>query len=131
VTVGARERLPSPMAIDCVVINDVATRTLVVRLPDSAGGHVRSLWGQAFHQLRRAEEEGWPAAYPFLWGGAFGDRQIVHGRAGDGLSALFHFPPGAGAGVYARLIGKPGLYAIATIDRGLSRFMSVQFLNRP
>jgi hypothetical protein len=130
VTAGVQERLPSPMAIDCVVIIDYTARVLAVRLPDSAGGHVRSLWGQAYHQLRRAAEDGWPASYPFLWGGAFGDREIVHGLPGDGLMVTFHFPAGVGDGAFPKLVGKPGLYAIATIDRGLCRFMSVQFLNR-
>jgi hypothetical protein len=100
-----------------------------VRLPDSAGGDAISLWRQAYSQLRRAEESGWPASHPFLWGGAFGNRQIVHGKPGDGLALTFHFPAGVGDGVYAKLIGRPGLAAIVTIDRGLCRFLSVQFLN--
>ena len=118
------------MAVDCVVVVDYESRVLAVRLPDTAGGHSRSLWNQAYRQLRAAEEAGWPASHPWLWGGAFGDRQIVHGKPGDALTLTFHFPVGVGD-VYARLIGKPGLYAIVTIDRGLCQFMSCQFIQRP
>jgi hypothetical protein len=121
VTVGVREGLPQPMAVDGVVTADYAARTLAVRLPDSAGGHAVSLWRQAYQQLRQAEEGSWRNAHPFLWrtappvlwGGAFGDRQIVHGEPGDGQQLLFHFPPGVEA--YTRLVGKPGLAAIVTI----------------
>jgi hypothetical protein len=102
-----------------------------VRLPDSAGGHARSLWRQAHAQLVAAEQSGWPAATPFLWGGALGNRQIVHGLPGDGLALTFHFPAGVGDGVYPKLISKPGLAAIVTLDCELCRFLSVQFLNRP
>jgi hypothetical protein len=66
---------------------------------------------------------------PFLWGGAFGNRQIVHGKPGDGQQLVFHFPLGESA--FARLIGKPGLRAIVTIDRNLCQFMSCQFIQRP
>jgi hypothetical protein len=44
------------------------------------------------------------------------------------LALTFHFPVGVEA--YAKLIGRPGLAAIVTVDRELCRFMSVQFLNR-
>jgi hypothetical protein len=29
------------------------------------------------------------------------------------------------------LVGKPGVYVIVTLDRGLRRFLNVRFLNRP
>jgi hypothetical protein len=114
-----------------VVTPDYAAWTLAVRLPDSAGWHARSLWRQAHGQLVAAEQSGWRTAHSFLWGGALGNRQIVHGLPGDGLALTFHFPAGVGDGVYAKLIGRPGLAAIVTLDRELCRFMSVQFLNRP
>jgi hypothetical protein len=129
VSVGVRERLPSPMAVDGVVTPDYEARTLAVRLPDSAGGHSLSLWRQAYGQLRRADEDGWTGSHPFLWGGDGKNREIVHGKPGDGLQLVFHFPLGESA--FSRLIGKPGLRAIVTIDRNLCRFMSCQFLNRP
>jgi hypothetical protein len=117
------------MAVDGAVTADYEARTLAVRLPDTAGGHAMSLWRQAYGQLRAAEEAGWPASHPWFWGGAFGHRQLVHGKPGDGLQLVFHFPVGESA--YSRLIGKPGLYAIVTIDRGLCQFMSCQFIQRP
>jgi hypothetical protein len=130
VTVGVREGLPQPMAVDGVVTADYAARTLAVRLPDSAGGHAVSLWRQAYGQLRKAEEGSWRVAHPTLWGGAFGDRQVVHGKPGDFGHLVFHFPPGVGVDVYSRLVGKPRLAAIVVIDRSLCQFMSVQFIHR-
>jgi hypothetical protein len=94
VTARVRERLPQPLALDGVVVIDYAARVLAVRLPDSAGGHARSLWRQAHVQLVAAEQSGWRAAHPFLWGGALRNREIVHGLPGDGLALLFHFPVG-------------------------------------
>jgi hypothetical protein len=41
----------------------------------------------------------------------------------------FHFPPGTPG--YAELIGKPGLTAILTMDRGTGHILGVKFLNRP
>jgi hypothetical protein len=113
VTAGVRERLPSPRAVDGVVVIDYAARVLAVRLPDSARGHARSLWRQAHVQLVAAAESGWRSATPFLWGGAFGNRQIVHGLPGGGLALTFHFP--AGVEAYAKLISQPGLAAIVTL----------------
>ena len=108
---------------------DVATRTLIVRRPQSAiSGYEKLLWREAHGALTRAVDSGWLTADPFVWGGAFGDRQIVHGLPGDDLALLFHFP--AGESTYGRLVGKPGLAAIVTVDRNLRRFMSVQFLHR-
>jgi hypothetical protein len=92
---------------------------------------------EACQALRKAEESGWPASSPFLWGGALGNHQIVHGLPGDGLALTFHFPADVGDGVYGKLIGRPGvgrdcsadpgLAAIVTLDRELCRFVSVQF----
>jgi hypothetical protein len=125
-----RARLREPLAVDGVVVSDPTARTSVVRLSELAGGYARLLWRQAHAQLVTAKQSGWPAATPFLWGGAFRNRQIVHGLPGDGLALTFHFPAGVGDGVYAKLISKPGLAAIVTLDRELCRFMSIQFLNR-
>jgi hypothetical protein len=63
-----------------------------------------------------------------VWGGAFGNRQIVYAAPGEYQVLLFRFAPGQTE--YSKLVGKPNLTAIVTIDRELSRFMSVQFLHR-
>jgi hypothetical protein len=71
VSLFATERLPQPYAIDCPVSNDVLSRTLVVRLPEKAGGYEKLLWRQAYQAYRAAEESGWgggaaPCGLP-LW----------------------------------------------------------------
>jgi hypothetical protein len=68
---------------------------------------------------------------PFPVGWRFWEPPDVHGLPGDGLALTFHFPAGVGDGVYAKLIGRPGLAAIVTLDRELCRVLSVQFVNRP
>jgi hypothetical protein len=42
---------------------------------------------------------------------------------------LVNFPVGVAG--YAELISKPGLVAIATVDRSSGRFLGVKFLHRP
>jgi hypothetical protein len=128
-TAMATTPVPQPVAIDGAVTNDVATRTLVVRRPETASGYQKLLWREAHQALTRAAESGWRTAHPYVWGGALGNRQIVHGQPGDYLTLTFHFPPGEPA--YAKLVVKPGLTAIVTMDRGLRRFMGVQFRHRP
>jgi hypothetical protein len=121
--------LPSPLAVVAAVSNDFPSRTLIVRLPETEAGYSRLLWREAFAAYSRAEESGWSGGRP-LYASALGagDR-LAYAVPGD-LSALkFHFPVGNSA--YAGLIGKPGLYAIVTIDRGTSRFRTVRFLHRP
>jgi hypothetical protein len=49
--------------------------------------------------------------------------------AAHGQQLRFHFPPGVTA--YAKLISKPGLRAIVTIDRSTRRFLSGRFLILP
>jgi hypothetical protein len=128
VTLFATERLPTPLTISAAVTNDVATRTLIVRRPETASGYERLLWREAHQALTRAEDSGWRTAHPYVWGGAFGDSQIVHGSPGENLTLLFHFPVGESA--YAKLVGRPGLYGLATMDRALRRFMGCKFLHR-
>jgi hypothetical protein len=60
-------------------------------------------------------------------GAGFGDVAIVH--PGDFKTLTVTFPSGVTA--YTELISRPGLYAIAVIDRNTSRFTGVKFLNRP
>jgi hypothetical protein len=97
--------------------------------PETASGYQKLLWREAHQALTRAAESGWRTAHPYVWGGALGNRQIVHGQPGDYLTLTFHFP--AGESVYAKLVSKPGLAAIVTADREQRRFLSVRFLNRP
>jgi hypothetical protein len=122
--------VPRPVAVDAVVFNDVATRTLSVRLSDQADGFTRLLWQQGWQQQRRAQEAGWPAnGARWVWADAPGHRQVAHGLPTEGGVMSFTFPPGATA--YSELVGKPGLTAIAVLDRGTHRFLNVKFLNRP
>ena len=51
--------VPSPYAIDCAATNDVLSRTLVVRLPETEVGYARLLWREAFAAYSTAEESGW------------------------------------------------------------------------
>jgi hypothetical protein len=84
-----------PHAVSGVVYNDVASRTLFVRLPDAASGHDRSLWRQAYQRLVAAEQAGWPySGAPWVWAHAPGKRDIAHGLPGDAATIKFHFAPG-------------------------------------
>jgi len=124
----------APLAIHAPVTNDVDARTLVVRRPENIGGYAKLMWRESHEALVRAEEAGWPLGYDFVWGGAFGDRQIVHAAPGANLTLRFHFPLGVrvpvGGNVYAKLISKPGLFGIVTMDRERRRFLSCRFNNR-
>jgi hypothetical protein len=124
---AATVRVPRPVAVDGVVVNDVATRTLAVRLSETAGGYAQQLWREAHQALLRAQESEWRTGHPALWG-ALWNRQIVHGLPADYQTLTFTFYPGEPA--YAKLVGTPGLAAIVTLERELCRFLSVQFLNR-
>ena len=128
-TAAATTRLPQPLALDGVVYSDVSTRTLFVRLPDAAGGHARSLWGQAYQQLRKAEESGRAASVPTLWASGAGKTSIAHGVPGEAGTLKFHFYPGKDS-AYSELVGKPGLFAYVTIDRSTGQFLGVTFRNR-
>jgi|SRR5215212_483094 len=114
-----------PLAVDAVVYNDVASRTLFCRLRDDAGGHARSLWSQAYQQLRKAEQAGWPLSEPWLWAHAPGKREVAHGLPADAGMIKFHFP--AGQTAYSELVGKPRLSAIVVIDSSACRFLHVAF----
>ena len=123
------EVVPQPVAVDGVVFNDVATRTLTVRLPDNASGYTKLLWQQGWQQLRRAEEAGWPSSgAPWVYASTPSANRVVHGLPVVGGQLAFHFP--AGTAGYTELISKPGVVAIAVLDRGTHRFLSVKFLHR-
>jgi hypothetical protein len=85
------EAIPRPQAVDGVVDIDFDSRTLAVRLPDAAGGHVRSLWRQAHLALLRDEQLG--VSVPGRVGGA-----CVPGadRVGAHRPATRHRPRPAG-----------------------------------
>lgn len=121
--------MPQPVAVDGVVFNDVATRTLTVRLPDKASGYERLLWQQAWQQQRQAREKGYPTnGARWVWADVPGGTQVAHGLPADGGLMSFHFPPGTAG--YTELIGKPGLVAIVTIDRATHHMLTCRFLNR-
>jgi hypothetical protein len=128
--VTATEVLPQPQAIDAVVFVDAVSRTLTVRLPDHASGYERLLWTQAWQQLRRAWEAGWPAdGAPWVFADLPGARRVVHGQPAEGGTLRFTFPPGTPG--FAKLISKPGVVGIVTVDRSTQWFLSCRFLNRP
>jgi hypothetical protein len=60
--------VPAPLAVDGVVANDVAARTLVVRLSENAEGYARLLWQQGYQALAQAEESGYRSKVPTVWG---------------------------------------------------------------
>jgi hypothetical protein len=128
--VTAVEALPQPQAVSGVVFVDAVSRVLTVRLPDLAGGYERLLWTQAWQQLRRAQEAGWPPGGPQpVLADLPGARQVAHGQPGEGGTLQFTFPPKTPG--FAELISKPGVVAILTVDRGSHRFLSCRFLSRP
>jgi hypothetical protein len=129
VTAGVRERIPQPQAVDGVVDIDIATRTLIVRRSELANGYTRLLWREAHRALVADEETGWRNAQP-VWASTVGagDR-IAYAVPGDGLALKFRFPPTADS-AYTKLISRPGLAAVVTIDRGTCRFLRVGFTNR-
>jgi hypothetical protein len=126
VTTAVRETLPQPLTMDGVVSNDVSTRTLVVRRPETASGYERLSWRWAHEALVRAVESGWPTAgAPFLWAHGAGQRDIAHGLPGDNLTLLFHFP--VGKTEYRDLVSQPGLRALVTVDKSRGVFLGVRF----
>ena len=59
-TLYATEKVPQPFAVDGVVVNDPATRSLGVRLPEAASGY-QKLWWKTAHQQLKAGWEKWLA----------------------------------------------------------------------
>jgi hypothetical protein len=120
------EKLPSPVAIDGVVVADVIARSLGVRLSELASGYERLWWKQAHQALKAAKESGW-ASHPYVYANTPSAYQVAHVQPADYSMLTVHFPVGTGG--FSELISKPGLYAIAVIDRNTSRFLSVKFLH--
>lgn len=121
------EVMPRPRAATAAVFADPATRTLHVRLSELESGYMQTLWRSGWTALRRAYESGWPPGGP-PWVYCDGRRE-VHGVPTEGGTLSFHWPPGVAG--YAELVGKPGLYAIATLDINTCYFSTVKFLHRP
>jgi hypothetical protein len=121
--------VPQPQAINAVVVNDFANRTLFARLPDHLTGPGRIAWANGWEALRLAEENGWAGDTPFLWASTKTADRVARATAGDAQTLKFFFEPGNKA--YSQLIGKPGLYAIVTADRASKYFLRCLFLHRP
>jgi hypothetical protein len=84
-------------------------------------------WKTAHQQLKAAVENGW-ANHPFVWASTPTAYQVAHVQPADFSMLTVHFPVGTAG--FSELISRPGLYAIAVIDRNSSRFLSVKFLHR-
>jgi hypothetical protein len=121
--------VPQPMAINAVVVNDFANRTLFARLPDTLTGPGRIAWADGWQALQLAEERGWDSRTPSLWASTKTAERVARVTAGEGQQLKVFFQSGNAA--YSQLIGKPGLYAIVTADRAARYFLRVLFLHRP
>lgn len=127
-TLSQTEKLPAPVAIDGVVVTDVTARSLGVRLPETANGYTRLWWKTAHQQLKAAKGDGW-ATHPYVWASTPSAHQVAHVQPADFSMLTVHFPVGTAG--FSELISRPGLYAIATVDRNSNRFLAVKFLHRP
>lgn len=119
------ERLPQPHEAIGVVSNEVASRTLTVRLSDVANGYTKLLWRESFQALRRSEESGLRSSHPTAWASTPQADQVAYTTAGDAIFGgllQFKFRPGEQA--YVDLISKPGLTASVWIDRSRNRFIT-------
>jgi hypothetical protein len=123
------EVLPSPLAVDGIVIADADSRSLAVRLPDAAGGHAQSLWRQAHLALLTAERSGFRSRVPTVWAHTDRRRDIAHGRPGEFATLRFTFPRTPDS-AYSELVGRPRLAALVTIDRSAGHFMACKFFHR-
>jgi hypothetical protein len=129
VTAAAAEALPRPQAITASVFVDPATRSVAVRLRDTAGSYERSLWVQSWQRLRRAQENGWPPGSPLQPRVDLpGARQVVPGQPIDGAQLLFSFPVGVAG--FASLVAQPKVTAIVTVDRNRLEFLSCRVFNQ-
>jgi hypothetical protein len=124
------EVMPRPKAVTAAVFTDVISRILTVRQAEPASGFERLLWQQAWQALRRAYEAGWPVgAAPWVWADAPKSHRVIHGVPAEGGALSFTWPVGSPG--FAELVGRPGLYAVATVDISTHYFSTVKFLHRP
>jgi hypothetical protein len=122
--------MPRPNALVGAVFTDTLSRTLTVRQAEPASGYERLLWTQAWQQLRRAEQAGWPpGSAPWVFADAPKSSRAVHGAPVEGGALSFAWPVGSPG--FAELVGRPGLYALAVVDIGTRYFSTVKFLHRP
>jgi hypothetical protein len=124
------EVMPRPKAVTAAVFADVIGRTLTVRQAEPASGYERLLWTQAWQALRRAYAAGWPAdGPPWVFADAPKSYRVIHGVPTEGGALSFTWPVGSPG--FAELVGRPGLYAVATVDISTHYFSTVKFLHRP
>ena len=79
------EKVPEPIAIHGVVVSDVASRTLGVRVSERASGYERMWWKTAWQALKAAMEDGWGnqslQAYrssdPYVWASTSSAYRVV------------------------------------------------------
>jgi hypothetical protein len=124
--VAATEVVPRPKAISAAVSNDVTSRSLVVRCPDTESGYGRLLWREAFAALKKDDERG----RTDLYASRFYEDRLAYAVPGDLQTLRFHFPLD-GSTAYTELTAKPGLRAIVTIDISTRRFLTCRFIIRP
>jgi hypothetical protein len=127
VSLYATESLPQPVVVGGVVFNDVAARTLVVRLSETASGYQSLIYQQAWQALRQAEESG--RGGQTVWAHSPDALQVAFATPGDYGTLLFHFPTGSGS-AYQQLVSRPGLTASMGLNRSTNRFISVTFKHR-
>jgi hypothetical protein len=81
--------VPQPLAINAVVVNDFANRTLFCRLPDHLTGPGRITWADGWQALQLAEENGWGGGTPFLWAATKTAERVARASAGDAQTLRF------------------------------------------
>ena len=126
-TLYATERIPQPVVMTGVVGVDVAGRTLTVRLSELASRYERLHWKTAHQALTRAQESGWRTGRA-VWASAPGAFHVAPVATAPDGTLLVRFPSGEQA--FQNLIGKPGLFAFASVDRSSGTFIGVRFGNR-
>ena len=84
--------VPRPLAADGVVVNDPATRTLIVK--PAKAGYASLLWREAHQELAAAEESGRYYATPTVWASGPQGRGIARGRPAEDGSLRFRFERG-------------------------------------
>jgi hypothetical protein len=107
-----------------------------VRLGERASGYQRLWWKTAWQALKAAMEDGWGnqslQAYrhsdPYVWASTSSAYRVAPVLPADFSMLQVTFPVGTAG--FGGLISKPGLCAIATVDRNSGRFTGVKFLNR-
>jgi len=127
-------RLPDPLAADGVVVNDIATRTLVVK-PAKAGSYAGLLWREGHRKLMQADQGA--RTYQDLingnyardvWASGAGRREIARGKPAADGSLRFKFE--RGDATYRDLVSTPWLSAIVTVDKSAGSILGVRFRGR-